>query len=136
MLGAARVAVIAITTVVALGAVGLFVTQRGGADADLSSLTIGQRALRQAQSDLSQVTANGVDLVADDPAQAERLLSDAYQQLGAAETAGIPATTTDPLRSQAVTSLDRLYRMVDVVPAVAFSFANLKGVDLRTLVRG
>ncbi|HEX9045091.1 MAG TPA: hypothetical protein VF802_08705, partial [Candidatus Limnocylindrales bacterium] len=130
------IAVIAVTTVVALGAVGLFVTQRGGADADLSSLTIGQRALRQAQSDLSQVTANGVDLVADDPAQAERLLSDAYQQLGAAETAGIPPTTTDPLRSQAVTSLDRLYRMVDVVPAVAFSFANLKGVDLRTLVRG
>jgi hypothetical protein len=130
------IAVIAITTLVALGAVGVFLSGGGRSDADLSSLTVGQRALRQAQSDLDQVSANGVDLVADDPTQAEHLLTDAYQQLAAAETAGVPTTATDPLRTRTVVALDRLYRMVDVVPGVAFSFANLKSVDLRALVRG
>lgn len=121
---------------VASTAVGTFLAGGGASDDDLGSLTAGQLALRSAQEDLAAVSASGIDLVRDDPAEAERLLIDAYERLAEAEAAGIPVATTEPLRATAIASLDRLYRMVDVVPTVAFSFANLDGVDLSALVRG
>jgi len=97
---------------------------------------VGQLALDQARQDLDRVFGPGVDLVANDPRNAEQLLADALTQLDRARSAGIAASTIRPLRVQAVAGLDRLYGVVDVTPTVLFTFAADAGVDLGGLVRG
>lgn len=133
----AALAIIALALLVALAGVAIYLGSGGGEQATLGSLTAGQKALQQAQADLGQVFGDGVDLVVDDPPKAEQLLSDAYRQLALAAEAGIPAATIEPLRRQAVTGLERLYRVVEVAPVVAFSFASAETpADLAGLVRG
>lgn len=133
----AAVAIIALALVVGVLGVGIYLGAGGQREVELGSLTTGQKALQQAQSDLAQVFGDGVDLVANDPPQAEQLLVDAYRQLALAEGAGIPAATIDPLRQRAVDGLDRLYRMVDVAPRVAFTFEKAEQrADLTALVQG
>ena len=133
----AAVAIIALALLVGIAGVAVYLRVGGGEQATLGSLTVGQKALQQAQGDLGQVFGDGVDLVADDPPKAEQLLSDAYRQLAIAAGAGIPAATIDPLRRQAVAGLDRLYRVVEVAPVVVFSFASAETpADLTGLVRG
>ncbi len=133
----AALAIIALAIVVGVAGVAVFLGSRGGGGEALESLTTGQRALQLAQADLGTVFGDGVDLVVDDPPEAERLLSDAYRQLAVAVGAGVPTATVDPLRRRAVAGLDRLFHMVDVAPSVAFSFAAADTPpDLGALVRG
>jgi hypothetical protein len=133
----AAVGIIALALVVGALGIGAYLNAGGRQEGELSSLTTGQRALQQAQADLGAVFGDGVDLVADDPQKAERLLVDSYEQLAAAEEAGIPVSTVDPLRERAVEGLDRLYQMIDVRSATVFSFeAAETPADLTALVRG
>jgi hypothetical protein len=133
----AAVGIIALALVVGALGIGVYLNAGGRQEGELSSLTTGQRALQLAQADLGGVFGDGVDLVADDPQKAEQLLVDSYEQLAAAEAAGIPASTVDPLRKQAVEGLDRLHRMIGVRPATVFSFeAAETPADLGALVRG
>jgi len=132
----AAVAVISLALLAAAVGVAAFLGTGGQQEGTLSSLTVGQRALQQVQGDLAQVTAPGIDLVVDDPPTAQRLLADAYRQLAVAEAAGIPAVTTTPLRERTVAALDRLFRVVDVAPRVAFTFAGKTPPNLAGLVRG
>jgi hypothetical protein len=104
---------------------------------ELTSITAAQRAFQTAQGDLAQVNGPGVDLVKNDPNRAQQLLDDAWQQLAAAENAGISSAVTAPLRLQARAGLDELYHMLEVNATQAFSFANVKPpVDLSSLVLG
>ena len=96
----------------------------------------GAQALDTARSDLQHVIGPGVDLVANDPAKADRLLRDAIAQLDLAGSSGIPKTTLDPIRAQVVTALDRLNKMTDVLDASIFTFPGATPVDLRALVQG
>ena len=130
-------AIIALALLVGVAGVAVYLGAGSGEKPALGSLTAGQKALQQAQADLGQVFGDGVDLVVDDPPKAEQLLSDAYRQLALAAEAGIPAATVAPLREQAVAGLDRLYRVVEVAPVAAFSFASAEvPADLAGLVRG
>ena len=103
----------------------------------LTSITAAQRAFEAAKADLAQVNGPGVDLVKNDRVRAQQLLNDAWQQLAAAETAGIAASVTAPLRLQAQTGLNELYHMLTVNSTQAFSFATVTpAVDLHALVLG
>ena len=51
----------------------------------ISSVNAGQAALDKAREDLAKVKGPGIDLVAADPGEAKTLLTEAYQQLDAAE---------------------------------------------------
>jgi hypothetical protein len=128
--------VIALALVAAAAGIVVFLGGGGPQEGELSSLTAGQRALKAAQDDLTQVSSPGIDLVADDPQKAEQLLSDAYRQLAAAEQAGIATSTTDPLRQRTIAALDRLYHVVDVAPSVAFTFGGKIPPNLTGLVLG
>ncbi len=108
-----------------------------GSPTDLSSITAAQRSFQAAQSDLAQVSGPGIDLVKNDRNRAQQLLDDAWQQLDAAEKAGIPIATTAPLRAQARAGLDELYRMVSVNASVDVSFAAVTpALDLSALILG
>lgn len=133
----AAVGIIGLALIVGALGIGIYLNAGGRQEGELSSLTTGQRALQEAQAALGEVFGDGVDLVADDPQKAGLLLVESYTQLAAAEQAGIPASTVDPLREQAVEGLDRLYRMIDVRSATVFSFeAADTPADLGALVRG
>ncbi len=134
-----RAAVAILALVLVTGGLGLAVWVAGGArpPEDVASLTTGQRALQKAEEDLATVFGPGVDLVANDPEEALKLLSETLQSLDAAEEAGIPTTATARFRSQAEGGLDRLYGVVDVTTSTAFSFAGAETpADLADLVRG
>ncbi|MFI5198769.1 MAG: hypothetical protein ACHQXL_00145 [Candidatus Limnocylindrales bacterium] len=108
-----------------------------GSPTDLSSITAAQRSFQAAQDDLSQVSGPGIDLVKNDRNRAQQLLDDAWQQLDAAEKAGIATSTTAPLRAQARAGLDELYRMVSVNASVDVSFAAVTpALNLSALVLG
>ncbi len=134
-----RAAVAVLALIVVAGSLGLGVWYLGGHSGsapDLGSLTAGQKALMQAKGDIDQVYAPGVNLVKNDPPRAKDLLSKAWQQLETAAGAGIPASAVDPLKAQARTGLDELYKMESVAETTLFSFADsdppvdLKGVAL------
>ncbi|MGH2465140.1 MAG: hypothetical protein ACRDGI_06735, partial [Candidatus Limnocylindrales bacterium] len=136
-----RRAAIAVLAFVALALVLVFATSVvsffKSTPGTLTSITAAQRAFEAAQSDLSQVSGNGVDLVQNDHSRAQQLLADAWQQLAAAEAAGISPSVTAPLRAQAEASLNELYHMLPVNSTQAFSFANVSPpVDLESLVLG
>ena len=122
-----------------LAALGLGAWWLGGrvAGPDLPAISAGQKALEAAREDVRLVFDNGADLVVDDPRRAKELLVDAYAKLGRATEAGLPAMTTAPVRARVVSGLDRLWGMIDVVPAVEFSFEGQDpAFDLGGLVRG
>ncbi len=103
----------------------------------LTSITAAQRAFETAQGDLAQVKGPGVDLVKNDRNRAQQLLNDAWQQLDAAETAGISKTATAPLRAQARVSLDELYHLLAVNANQVASLAKVTpAVNLVSLVLG
>jgi hypothetical protein len=134
-----RAATAALAFVSVVGILGVLIFLLGGRpspDDVISSLTAGQRALEAAQADLNRVSGEGIDLVADDPELALQLLTEAIAQLDAAETSGIPTTTTDPLRATAIAGLDRLYGVVEVSAVSVFTFPEDPVVNLTALVRG
>jgi hypothetical protein len=119
-----------------LGAAVFLLGSRQPAGNVISSVRLGEQALAAARDDLSRVSGPGIDLVANDPAKAERLLKDAISQLDAARTAGIAAATLDPIRAQVIAGLDRLYKMIDVADQQIFAFPETTAVDLKTIVQG
>ncbi len=133
----AAVAVLSLVVVVAgLGAAVFVLGGRAPADEVISSMDAGQQALEQARADYRRVISPGVDLVETDPRRAEELLTDAIEQLERARSAGIPAGTVNPLRSQVVAALDRLYGVIEVVSTNVFAFPTEPAVELKTVVRG
>ncbi|HLY13213.1 MAG TPA: hypothetical protein VKR24_02600 [Candidatus Limnocylindrales bacterium] len=136
-----RRAAIAVLAFVALALVLVFATSVvsffKATPGTLTSITAAQHAFEAAQSDLDQVNGNGVDLILNDRNRAQQLLTDAWQQLAAAEAAGISTSVTAPLRAQARTDLDEFYKMLSVNEAQAFSFGNVTPpVDLKSLILG
>ena len=133
----AAFAVLTFVGIAALLGVGLWVIGGSGNTTQIPQINAGEKALATARDDLRFVLDNGTDLIAADPRRAEELLKDAIARLEDAATAGIPASTVDPLRSRAAAGLDRLYGVVEVAPQTAFSFAAQKpAFDLGGLVRG
>ena len=133
----AAMAILSFVVVVGALGVGVFLLASGRpAGQVISSIEAGQQALDAARSDLERVTGPGVDLVANDPRKADTLLRDAISELDLAGSSGIPKATTDPIRAQVVTALDRLYKMVDVVDASIFTFPGATPVDLKAIVQG
>ena len=136
-----RRAAIAVLAFVALALVLVFATSVvsffKSPPGTLTSITAAERAFEAAQGDLAQVNGNGVDLVQNDRNRAQQLLNDAWQQLAAAEAAGISTSVTAPLRAQARAAINELYHMLPVNQSQDFSFANVKpAVDLQALVLG
>ena len=134
-----RAAMAILSFVVIVGALGVGVFLLGGHQPTgnvISSVRAGEQALAAARDDLGRVSGPGVDLVANDPTKADRLLRDAITQLDSAKASGIAASTLDPLRTQANALLDRLYKMTDVVDESIFSFPSSTTVDLRAIVQG
>ncbi|MBF8289194.1 MAG: hypothetical protein HW391_162 [Chloroflexi bacterium] len=134
-----RAAVAILVLVAVAGSLGLaasLLDGRPSPGAVIASVEVGQLALEQARSNLDRVRGPGVDLVASEPATAERLLTDTLAQLDLAEESGIAKATTVPLRDQAIAALDRLFGMVDVSPTDVFTFPLDAGVDLAALIRG
>ena len=133
----AAFAVLAFVGVVALLGVGLWILGGSGSTTQIPQINAGEKALSTASDDLRLVFDNGTDLIAADPRRAEQLLKDALARVADAATAGIAASTLDPLRSRAAAGLDRLYGVVEVAPQAAFSFASQKpAFDLGGLVQG
>ncbi len=134
-----RAAVAVLVLVAVAGSLGLAVSLLGARPAPgpaIASAEIGQQALNQARKNLDRVFGPGVNLVANDPKNAETLLTDTIDQLEIARTAGIAAGVIAPLRTKAVGGLDQLYGMVEVTPLETFTFPADIGVDLKDLVRG
>jgi hypothetical protein len=116
-----------------------FLAPRAGSPGEvISSANAGQRALETARANLARVFGPGVDLVANNPSQAEDLLVEAYEELDTARAAGIPERTIRPIRDDVVAGLDRLYGMITVNDRVVFEFdpAADPPTDLVALVRG
>jgi hypothetical protein len=137
-----RAALAVLAMVVVVGGLGLGVYVFGGngsPEEAISSVNAGQRAVDAAREDLAKVSGPGIDLVADDPEQALELLTDAYRQVEAAESANVAASVVGPLRQKAVAGLDRLYGVVPVSSETLFTFVPAEGadpIDLRAMVRG
>ncbi|HEV8403112.1 MAG TPA: hypothetical protein VGQ31_08765 [Candidatus Limnocylindrales bacterium] len=136
-----RAALAILTLVVVVGALGLGVYAFGGNPPQqaISSVNAGQKAIDLAKADLAKVSGPGIDLVTDDPSQALRLLTDAAQQLDAAEAAHVNASVVTPLRAKTVAGLDRLYGVVPVASTPLFTFktaADAAPTDLTAIVRG
>ena len=133
----AAYAVLAFVGIVALLGVGLWVIGGSGATTQIPQITAGEQALATARDDVRFVFDNGTDLIAADPRRAEQLLKDAIAQVATAATAGIPASTLDPVRLRATAGLDRLYGVAEIATQTAFSFASQKpAFDLGGLVQG
>ena len=134
-----RAAVAFLALVVVVGGLGAAVFVLGGRQspgAAIASHDSAQGALDLARRNIGRVVGPGIDLVTNDPKQAERLLTEAYTAIETAGRGGIPAATTGPIRAQIVAAMDRLYRMADVVSAPAFAFPDDSKVDLGAMVRG
>jgi len=133
----AAVALLAFVVVAAGLGFAVWVAAGNAPHQSVASLTAGQRALQTARDDIATVWAPGVDLVTGDPGRAKDLLEDAYRQLDAAETSGVPTSTTTPLKTRVATGLDTLYGVVEVTPQILFGFPTSDPpVDLTALVRG
>jgi hypothetical protein len=136
-----RAALAILALVVVVGSLGLGVYAFGGnaPQQAIGSVNTGQKALDQARGDLAKVTGPGIDLVTDDPSQALKLLTDAYQQLQTATTARVSPSVVGPLQSQVNAGLDRLYGVVPVASTPLFTFKPANGappIDLAAMVQG
>jgi hypothetical protein len=135
----AAVAVLAFVVVFGglVGAVYTLGGQGGPGTGPLSSITAAEGALKTIRANLSQVFAPGVDLVEGDPAKAMSLLTAAYRAVEDATTANVPPATLDPLRTQVVNGLDRLFRVVPVGATTIVAFQSAKVTfDFQSMVLG
>jgi hypothetical protein len=134
----AAFAILAFVGVVAVLGLGVyFLAGRGPSPQQLDSVTAAQRAYEQARADLASVFGPGIDLVRDDPQKANRLLTDAYQQLQIAKDKGIPETTLAPMRTQVIGGLDRIYKVGTVPASLLFNFEkSIPKANLSALVAG
>jgi len=136
-----RAALAILALVIVVGALGLGVYAFGGnaPQQAISSVNAGQKALDQARADLAKVSGPGIDLIANSPGDALKLLQHAHEQLAIAAAAKVSATVLAPLEAQAVAGLDRLYGVVPVKSTPLIAFKPAEGappVDLGALVRG
>ena len=134
-----RAAVAILALVVVAGTLGIGASLLGSRPAPgevIASVEVGQAALDPARKNLDRVFGPGINLIANDPATAERLLTDTLNQVKEATAAGITAAVLTPLRDRAVAGLDHLYGVIDVTPTSVFSFPTDLNADLRSLVRG
>lgn len=134
-----RAAMALLSLVVVVGGLGVAVFVLGGnkpVGPAIQTLDAAAGAIDKARANLNRVIGPGVDLVVNDPRKAEELLTEAYAALDAAQRASVPRSTIDPLRTQVVAALDRLYGMVDVVSSPIFAFPAEPAVDLRAIVKG
>jgi hypothetical protein len=136
-----RAALAILALVVVVGSLGLGVYAFGGnaPQQAISSVNSGQKALDQARADLAKVSGPGIDLVTDDPTQALKLLTDAYQQLGTATAAKVSPSVVGPLQAQVSAGLDRLYGVVPVASTALYTFKPAAGApafDLGAMVQG
>jgi hypothetical protein len=136
-----RAAIALIALLVVVGGLAMSVWAFGGQKQQqaISSVNAGRDALDKAKANLALVSGPGIDLIADDRDQALQLLTEAHQQLDKAEAARISDREIDPVRSDVVAGLDRLFGMVDVASTTIFGFKPAEGApafDLRALVLG
>jgi hypothetical protein len=137
-----RAAVALLAFLVVFGGLGLGVwafAPGGTGTQAISSIDAGQHALELIRTNLEQVEAPGIDLIESEPAQAEELLTQAYDQLSVASRNGIRAATLEPLREQTIAGLDRLYGVIPVASQTLYTFSQKedKGpTDLKAVVRG
>jgi hypothetical protein len=136
----AALAVLALVTVVGGLGLGVYVFGGNGQQKSISSINAGQAAIDAAKANLAKVSGpGGIDLIADDPEQALKLLTAAYASLDDAEKAKFSDRVIAPVRTQVVAGLDRLYGVKDVASTTLFNFkpeAGAKPFDLTSLVRG
>jgi hypothetical protein len=133
----AAMAVLSLVIVVGgLGAAVFVLGSKGPSGTAIATLATAQGLLADAREKLGQVISPGVDLVVNDPAQAEELLTQAFTSIDGAQRAGIPESTAGPVRTQIVSALDRLYRMTDVSSSALFTFPEDRDTDLRRIVNG
>ena len=133
-----RAAVALLSLVVVVGGLGAAVFVLGGGKPTgpaIQSLDTAQAALDRVKNNLKRVVAPGVDLVTTDPRLAEELLAEAYTSLETASKS-YPAATINPLRTQLVEAIDRLYDMAAVKDSTLFQFPDEPAVDLRAVVKG
>jgi hypothetical protein len=133
-----RAAVALLSLVVVVGGLGAAVFVLGGGKPPgpaIQTFDTAQAALKRAEDNLDRVLGPGVDLVTTDPRLAEELLSEAYESLDTADTV-YPASTIEPLRTQVVDALNRLYDMTAVPDSTLFAFPDDPVVDLRAVVKG
>jgi hypothetical protein len=136
-----RAAIALIALLVVVGGLAMSVWAFGGQRQQqaISSVNAGRDALDKARADLALVSGPGIDLITDDRDEALRLLTDAYQQLEKAQASRISNREIDPVRSDVMAGLNRLYGMVDVTSTDIFNFKPAEGApafDLRALVLG
>ena len=134
-----RAAVALLSMVIVVGGLGAAVFVLGGRQppgSAIATLDSAQGALDVARRDINRVIGPGIDLVANDPGQAARLLTEALNAIKTASSGGIPAATTEPVRTRIVAAIDRLYKMADVVSTPVFAFPENAGTDLGAIVRG
>ena len=134
-----RAAMAVLSLVIVVGGLGAAVFVLGGkgpSGTAIATLATAQGLLADARDKLGQVISQGVDLVVNDPPQAEELLTQAFTSIEGAQRAGIPESTAGPVRAQIVTALDRLYHMTDVSSTALFTFPEERNTDLRRIVRG
>ncbi len=132
----AAMAILALVAVGAILAAGVWVAGSSG-KSPRGSLTAVENALEAIRTDLTKVSAPGIDLIRDDRKQAIELLSDAYRQLDVAQRGGAPAATLGPLRAKVLSGLDQLYGVAPVATTIVFNFTTAKPpVDLAAMVRG
>jgi hypothetical protein len=121
----AAVALLAFVVVATSLGVGIYVFGGQGPKEAITSVTAGERALRDAREAIAEVFGPGVDLVEDDPPRALALLSAAYASLDDAAAAGVSAATIRPLRAEVVAGLDELYGVRPVAWNLLYAFPPL-----------
>ena len=121
----AAVALLAFVVVATSLGVGIYVFGGQGPKEAITSVTAGERALREARESIDEVFGPGVDLVEDDPPRALELLTAAYSDLDDAAAAGVSAATIRPLRAEVVAGLDELYGMQPVAWNLLYAFPPL-----------
>lgn len=135
-LALAIIALLGVLTVLGAGAWWLG-GQTAGPAPTISSITEGEKAVRQAREDLDRVFGPGASLIENDPLQARGLLVDALSALERARSAGVSATVTAALRKQALDGLDTIDKRRHVA---TFLIADLSSVvenpDIGDLTRG
>lgn len=134
-----RAAMAVLSLVIVAGALGIGYAVFGGRAPDgtaIKTADAAEGAIQLARDNLARVIGPGIDLVQNDPTRAEKLLTEAYAALQRAQTASVSATTINPIRTQVVAALDRLYGMVDVASNPIFTFPGEPAMNLRAIVKG
>ena len=136
----AAVALLAFLVVFAGLGLGVWAFAPGGTGTQaISSIDTGQHALEVIRANVDEVTGPGVDLIEAEPARAEELLTEAYEQLSVASRNGIRSTTLEPLRERTIAGLDRLYGVIPVASHTLYTFKPKEDkppTDLKGVVRG